>query len=112
MSSWPTSLPQTVLVSGKSGKQLDNRIVTSMETGKPKIAIRYTAVPTNYNVRLVLTSAQVDTLMAFYNTVIEFDWVHPRTNNAATCRILTTPTDSQVGRDLYNVTFQLEVTTP
>lgn len=110
MAVWPTTLPECPLLSGRTLAPTENKLVTQMATGKPKIRILYTAVPNTHSIRLVLTKAQVSILKSFYQSTIEFTWIDPLTRAAATCRILSVPTYNPVGFELYSAEFPLEVT--
>jgi len=110
MATWPTTLPQCSLLRDRAENPVDNRITTETETGNPNIRKRNTAAPTIFPMGFVLTSAQYDILLAFYNDYIVFEWIHPRTHITATrCRIREIPSNVKVGVDKYSVTFPLEV---
>lgn len=109
MAVWPTTLPQTPLIKGRNIDPDENRLVTKMATGAPKIRILYSSPRDKYTIRLVITTAQVSILKAFYSSTIEFTWVDPLTKAAANCRILNRPTYSPVGSGLYATVFPMEV---
>jgi hypothetical protein len=90
--SWPAGLSNALLsVSGYTEDAYAEPVVrTGMEVGPPKARARYTSIPIKFEGTLdTLTSAQVDTLLAFWETTclmgsLLFTWVHPRTGAAAT----------------------------
>lgn len=90
--SWPTGLPQFVSQEGFTARTQDPVIRTEMDAGPRKTRLRYTSVPEQFDISLVLTKTQyvlfTDT---FFKTALgygasEFNWKHPITQAAAVCR--------------------------
>lgn len=115
--SWPAALPQTPLIEGFSEQLGDGTIQTNTDTGPPKFRRRFTAVPKMFALKLRLTSAQVDTLEAFWqNTLacgsLKFDWVNPRDQSAATFSFMkngssSAPTIAANDAGVYTASFSL-----
>jgi hypothetical protein len=115
---WPTTLPQAVDQSGYGEQPPDITVRTPMDSGPPKVRIT-----DDGNSRLIqvslspVTADQVETFDEFfYDTLaggaLEFDWVHPRTGNAATCMILGNdqrPRYTPIGGLLWSISFTLEI---
>lgn len=111
---WPVGLPEYVLQQGYGEELQDQNIRTPMEGGAVKTRRRFTARFDLIDVRLIMSSAQVETFETFYYTTllggsIVFDWVHPRTQDAKTLQIIgkvrVTPADG----DNFNVSMKIEV---
>lgn len=114
MASWPASLPPTPLAAGYADTPPDNVLRTQMDAGPAKLRRRTTAAVRPLVAPLLLTSAQVATLDTFYSSTLEdgalaFDWTHPRTGAAISCRFLQPPAYGDPNGDLFFVTCQLEV---
>ena len=108
MAIWPTTLPQNPLLKGGNRDPDENKLFTKMATGSPKIRILYSAVRDKHAIRLILTTAQVSILKAFYNSTIAFTWIDPLTKAPANCRIIGKPTYEPVGYEKFSGTFTLE----
>ena len=114
-----TSLPQYSLLSGYTEAPPDLTIRTQMDHGAAKVRRRFTAGPEVVVVPLWLTDAQVDELKDFYSDAVEgagsfggtavFDWVHPRTGDAAEMRFLGPPTFTPTTTDLFRCALKLEI---
>ena len=84
MASWPATLPQKQFI-GLSDQALDAVARTSMDSGPPSRRNRFTAVPRQVKVRIVLTGAQRQTFDSFFastlsNGALSFDWEDPVTD--------------------------------
>lgn len=113
MTTWPATLP-VPLIAGFSEALPNNMLRTSMDAGPAKVRRRTTANVGQLTVPLLLTSAQVDTLVGFFkedtaNGALAFDFTHPRTSNTISCRF-TAPFDISSPDGInYPITLQLEV---
>ncbi len=112
---FPTTLPQYVLESGYSETLEPQTVESQMDTGPAKVRRRFTKSIQKFSVQMLLTPAQTDTFLAFWQTTclggsIPFDWVHPRTRTALTMRFRNPPpTISTTGGGTANaVSFTLE----
>lgn len=113
MASWPSTLPQRPLADGYVERPRSVTIRTDMDVGPPKVRRRYTAEIRDYALRLLLTTVQVATLETFYITTLShgsltFDWVHPRTQVAATFRMVNRPGYEQAGPGYWYTDLALE----
>lgn len=111
--SWPSTLPKPQLGSANYAPLFDPVQRTSMEAGAPKTRLRVTAVPETFTGQVILTSAQLATLLSFYTTtlkyVLPFDWVDFRSGAAMTYVFSKTPAQSKVANhaDLWQVSLEL-----
>ena len=110
MTMWPDSLPEYPQISGYSEKHQSNVVRSSMDTGPAKIRKRFTAIVEMWHVTMTLTSSQVETLETFYRAYCasSFDWVHPRTQDPATCRFSSRPAYT-AQENYFQATFDIEV---
>lgn len=79
---WPTTLPQKLMTDGHGQSLPDVILKTSMEAGPAKRRRRCTAGVSPVEGHQYMTSAQLDTLVTFYNTTLlggslRFEWVDP-----------------------------------
>lgn len=91
MPSWPGTLPSYVQEGAFSELPQNVTLETEMDVGPAKIRRRFTKATRKFQCQLFMTSAQVTTFETFWETTliggsVTFDWVHPRTRAAATCR--------------------------
>lgn len=117
MASWPSGLPQSPRLRGHSEGREPNVVRTPVEQGPAKTRKLYTAEIRRFSIQLIMTGTQVDTFDTFYASTIDygataFDWVHPRTLTAASCKMLGEPNYiPQGGAGKYwLVSFQMEIT--
>jgi hypothetical protein len=94
--SWPASLPQLVAVEGYGEAPPDTTLRSQMDAGPAKVRRRFTAGVRPLTLQLDLDGAQVETLDGFFEAILKggalaFDWVHPRTQSAATLRFARPP---------------------
>jgi hypothetical protein len=114
MATWPPSLPQYVLVEGYSESPPENTIRSANDVGPPKARQRSTTAPRPFTLKQFLTKTQVATLDTFYVTTLGygasiFDWVHPRTGDAADFRFVSSPSYESLGGTAWMVTLNLEL---
>ena len=112
---WPAGLPQLVAVDGYGEQPPDTTLRTRMDAGPAKVRRRFTAGVRPLSVRLDLDATQVGVLDAFYVATLEggalaFDWVHPRTQAAATLRFVRPPAYRPLSSDAaWSAALQLEL---
>jgi len=116
MASWPASLPQRLHQQGFNYQAPQGGIRTEMETGKPYQRRRFTAAVEPFSGQMYLDKTQYQTLLAFWeNTLgmgsLEFDWVHPITEEAASIRfVANSPFSISVASgEVYTVKLNFEV---
>lgn len=111
--SWPSTLPQYVLVEGFEEAFGKPRIETATDAGKPKSRQRFTAEYRKFSMSVQMTEAQATIFETFYFDTLAagtqpFDWVHPRTRASKTFYFRGEPPKmrSQGGEDVI-VSFTL-----
>ena len=114
MASWPSTLPQSTLVSSYRETTQEQVIRTKMEVGPDFVRRRATASPVLFGMSMVLTNAQVETMDAFFDNTLfggvgTFDWEHPRTGTAGIFRFVSRPIYSALGGLYYSAEFSLEL---
>ena len=114
MPAWPSApFPQTPLADGYEEVTAPNIARTSMEHGPAKHRRRFTAKTTAFTTQWLLTNAEVETFMAFFETTLSdgalsFDFPEPRdVSTTITARFLEPPVVSSSG-GLYEVACRLE----
>ncbi len=111
---WPASLPQRVDRQGYRELPPETTIRTEMDAGPAKVRRRFTAGVRDFRVQLRLDGSQTTTLDDFYlqscaGGAQPFDWVHPRTQAAATFRFAAPPVYSYLGGDYWQARLDLEL---
>ena len=116
--SWPGTLPQDPFAEdGAVYKPAANAVRTQMDAGAPKMRRRYTAVYEDLSFTLVLSKADLATLMTFITQtlqdVLPFDWIDFRTGAAAVYRFKQRPhvTYYAGNGDYWTVAIDLELLT-
>lgn len=114
MVSWPSTLPDDVLIEGYREQPPKNVIRTQMDQGPAKVRRRSTTGPRMLRVSLDLTRAQVDTLDSFFRTDLEdgalrFDWTHPRTQAAVQMRFVEPPQYTPLTGADWTAALNLEI---
>lgn len=119
MPTWPSSLPDYVLVQGYEEGAPNTLVRTQMDKGPDKVRRRSTAGTRTFAVQMELDSTQTATLETFIDQdldggALRFDWVHPRTQASVQFRVVPLRDDSLVsysalGNDYYRVQMQLEI---
>lgn len=113
MATWPASLPNP-LIDGYSEKMADNVIRTSMEYGAQQVRKRTSSNSGEMELTYLLTKAQLDTLLDFYEGdagygAIAFDFTHPRTSETVSCRFASPMSFGTKDGKKYRVAVSLEV---
>jgi hypothetical protein len=86
-----------------------------MDSGPKYMRRIFTATPTQFNISMTLTSAEVDTLLVFYQTTakqgtVPFEWKHPRTQATVDMRFLgDQPSYGHAGAEEFQTSFTVEV---
>jgi len=116
MASWPSTLPQRLHQQGFQYQAPEGSIRTDMEFGKPFQRRRFTAAVEPFSGQMYLDKTQYSTLLDFWrNTLgmgsLEFDWVHPITEEAAVIRFMADKpfTISVASGEVFTVKLNLEV---
>jgi hypothetical protein len=118
MPTWPGTLPQTLLAT-LSIKRQSGKVRSTVDAGPPKQRPRFTAVTKEYQSSLMLTDAELTTLISFYEADLgmgatSFDWIDPISDAAAVLRFKDEPEISLVRphndttKRLYQVSMSLE----
>lgn len=115
MATWPNDLPKPKLDSLQETPP-DNAIASKMDKGPEKVRRRTTANVRPISFTLILTPEQLETLDVFYTDetfsgVIEFDYIHPRTQAPVTARFKpgSPPTYNESQGVVYTAQIQLEI---
>jgi hypothetical protein len=92
--SWPSSgLPTAFLESGYSEQRADNSISSPTDVGPGLTRRRGTAAPWFFQAQMLMTSAQWETLLTFFQTTtaygaLPFSLTQPRTNGSVTAQFV------------------------
>lgn len=110
---WPADLPQHVREEGYAEHPQDTTIRSPMDAGPAKVRRRFTAPIDTFDIEMILTPAQAETLREFCRDTLaggslEFDWLHPRTQEAVTMRFLAPPELSPAD-GFYSASISVEV---
>lgn len=114
MAAWPSTLPDSFLVSGFKYEPGNPTIRTEVEAGEAKKRRRYSSTVDLVDGNIFLEGSQYDTLIDFYeNTTqhgaLRFDWFHPITGNQKEFRFVGAPSITPLSGDQYRAKIQLEV---
>lgn len=96
MASWPSSLPEDLLIDGYSETLPDTTIRSNMEVGPAKVRRRISYNVTPVEGRIFVSTDQAATLATFYNDTLgggslAFSMTHPRTNVISSFRFTSSP---------------------
>jgi hypothetical protein len=112
---FPTSLPGPVIDTMAWDAQ-DNAVRSPTDSGVAKVRRRFTAVPEDFNCQIVVTAAQLQTLLDFHDltlsTVLPFDWCDwrkPGDTTPVPYRFKKRPAHSAWGDEHYLATLELEL---
>ena len=110
---WPVSLPQEPLFEGNIEQAPNVTLRTQMDDGPPKMRQRSTAGYYKCTYVFNMTTAQVATLLTFYNTTVEggavyWEWTHPRTSSTENWRFTAPPSYTKITSGYWKVTIQVE----
>lgn len=116
---WPATLPQSQFL-GLTYQAVDGRVRTAMDAGPAKMRRRFTGVPKNVDVPILLTGTQLATFNTFFHTtlaegVLSFNWDSPIDDSSVKFRFRAPVAwrletgDSAPGNRLWSGTMQLEI---
>lgn len=114
MADWPSTLPQYVDQDGYTQTIKNPLIRTDMEAGPAKVRLRYTAIPEEFSISLVMTKKQFEDFVTFFKQDIHygadtFTWNHPVTRAISNnCRFTSMYNASPHGLD-FKVTISMEI---
>lgn len=117
MTVWPGSLPQSFLMQGYSQQKKPMSIESEVDFGPAIVRRRYSAASEIIQGRMLMTTAQWETVIAFKETTLNdvevFDWVHPVTGDAKSVRFVSKDATAlaivaNLTGDLYIVNLLLE----
>ncbi len=113
MVTWPSTLPQFVDQDEYTQTSKNPLIRTDMEAGPAKVRLRYTAVPEEFNISLVMTKTQFESFITFFKQTIHYGadtflWNHPVTRTASNCRFTGMYNAVPHGID-FKVTIPMEI---
>lgn len=113
MVDWPSSLPQSPLLSSFSEQTQDTRIRTSFDSGPPQVRRRFTLALRYFKASFFMTEAQISTLDAFIQTTLNggvssFSWKHPRTGVDITTRFVGIPTYDAYSKSSSGVIYKVD----
>jgi len=114
MAAWPDTLPAYPLLDSFRETVPNTVIRTDMEQGPAKVRLRTTAAVRTMTVGYLLSKAQVAALETFYLATLQggalaFDFTHPRSNSAASCRFVRPPEYSSSNGNFFKVAIELEM---
>ena len=112
--SWPSSLPDYLLVDAYNESFPNTTIRTQMDEGPAKVRRWGTAAIRPITGTQILDGTEYSTLDTFYNTTsqggsLRFDWTHPITGTSVEFRFVSPPTVTAIGNYFFNVTLNLEI---
>jgi hypothetical protein len=120
--SWPVTLPQKLTIDDFQQTLPDVLIKTDMDAGPPKVRRRFTAGIASVEGHIYVTSAQLETLIDFYNLSLlggslRFAWLDPTFQEYAEMRFTKPPTWQSINDDInvgyqyydYDVSMNLEI---
>ena len=113
MTSWPTSLPQEVLVQGFQEQPQPQTLRSSMDAGPAKLRRRFSAKIVNYKFQLLLDATQKATLDVFHDATLAggslpFDWVDHIGGGARSYRFTKPPSYAASSPTAFAAQLELE----
>jgi hypothetical protein len=114
MTAWPSDLPQCP-VRGLQRQPKPNVVTFGTEVGPAKVRRRSTARTVTHATTFIMTTAQLATFEAFFETTLEdgalpFDWTDRVSGASGSWRIVpgTVPVSVERGPNTWQVDLQLE----
>ncbi len=112
---WPLTLPQELQQDGFALQPPNNIISTPMDVGPRKTRRRDVVATYPVQGQIVVTSAQLDILWAFFRVTIAdgalpFEWVEPRTGQAVEFAFKEPFSVSDIGGGNSRISLSFEVT--
>ena len=108
MATFPIDASES-LRAGWSERERDNVIRSPMGYGPAKLRERTTAVMNDGTRAFYLTTAEKDTLLAFYATEKALIWDWDEGGGSRNYRFLSPPAAQEISCDLWSVSIQVEV---
>jgi len=115
MPTWPTTLPQFALRSGYAEGFKQTVLRSPMDSGATKRRARFTNAPTDLNITIPLTDAEILTFKTFYedelsNGALSFTFPHPRLKTDVTVVFKSDPVPLvPEGANTYFLKMALEI---
>jgi hypothetical protein len=114
MATWPGTLPQLPMHQGFSQRKQSNVIRSPMGYGPAKSRRRTTAAIQVFTASMILTEAQKDTLVSFYDSdagegSISFSWVDPLMGTNESLRFTAPIQWSSKGPEVWLAVMNLEI---
>jgi hypothetical protein len=113
MPAWPPALPPSPLVQRFRETPPDTALRTGMDAGPAKVRRRTTAGVRLFQLEYLLSRAQMEALDAFYlddlmGGTLAFDFAHPRSGDALSCRFRAPPAYAAVNGEYFRAALELE----
>jgi len=111
---WPTTLPQSMLMSGYGGSPGDNQLRSNMDVGPAKVRRRSTAAPRKETGNVILSRDQLATFREFYDDILlsgalRFTW-HDPTDPETTVEMRFAEKPAWTAQEgFFNVSLSLEI---
>ena len=114
MPAWPITLPASPLVEGFRETPPDTVLRSPMDQGPAKLRRRTTAGTGALSLTYLLSRAQVNALMDFFNDTLAggslpFDFTHPVNGATLACRFRQMPAYAPVNAEYFRAAIELEV---
>lgn len=115
MNSWPSTLPQRMLVNGYQTGLGDGRLRSSTDAGVAKLRRRFSAVPRPLSGSIMATAEQLETFKTFVEDtlkggVLPFTFPAQGEDGTWTCQIgQNAPTWSASGPDVWTISLDLVI---
>lgn len=111
---WPTTIPDTLLVSGYSQAAADTSLRSATDAGPGKVRRRFTAGVEQVAGNQVMTKTELGYLRTFYTTTLlggalRFAWKDPITEAAVEMRFTEPISWTSFGGDNFQVALSLEI---
>jgi len=112
MIEWPSSLPGPAVGTLAEGS-LETKVSDQGEVGAPRRRNRFTRALARFQFEMVLTGAQKDTVLAFYDDTLTrgveaFEWTHPSTSKTYLVVIPARPAVQHVSADVWSASIELD----
>lgn len=118
MDSWPSGLPQDLLL-GASIADDDSVVRTAMDSGPSSTRNRFTAITQSVTVPILLTGSQLAIFNTFRRTTLQygslpFQWKHPQTDETVIYKFKKPPEwksvkSGSVNDRLWQAVLEIEV---
>lgn len=109
---WPESLPGPLVGSLAEGS-METKVSDQGEVGAVRRRNRFTRALARFEFEMVLTGAQKDTLLSFYDDdltrgVEAFNWTHPSTAKTYLVVLPGRPSVQHVQADIWSISVSLD----